>query len=662
MPTRILVVDDEPQFERLVRQRFRRQVRAELYELNFAENGFDALDKLRDFNADIVLSDINMPRMDGLKLLSELNDKHPEIRTVMVSAYGDMANIRTAMNRGAFDFVTKPVNFEDLETTINKTIEAVELAKTASKAEELQASNVQLRDLDKMKTRFFTNISHELRTPLTVITGMADQIAENPEKWTTKGLQLIRRNSGSLLNLVNQILDLSKLESGKLTVNAVNGDVMSYLTYIIESFEPLAQGKDIDLSFRKSVESLSMDFDQEHMLRIVSNLLSNAIKFTPIGGKVSVWAGVENDATMFTLSVKDTGVGIPADQLDSIFERFFQASSNAPDSGGTGIGLALTQELVKLMDGSITVESLEGEGATFTVRIPITNNAATSVASPAALGAADHIKAEAPVEHDTTQTWHDPEGDLPTLLIVEDTPDVLEYIKSCLDDQYNIITARDGQEGIDIATEHVPDLIISDVMMPRKDGFELCATLKTNTVTSHIPIVLLTAKSDADSRIEGLTRGADAYLPKPFNRTELTIRLRKLLELRRILQERYHSAKAPVSTDDPVLQVEDAFIERIRNYVQENIDDENLSITSLCKTLRVSRSQLHNKTKALTGQSATGFVRSIRLNKARDLLRRSDLNISQIAYEVGFGDPAYFTRTFTKKFGESPKKVRESMA
>ncbi len=656
MAARILVVDDEVQFERLVRQRLRKTIREKKYELVFAQNGVEALDIITaDATIAMVLCDINMPRMDGLTFLNKLREVRPQVKTVVVSAYGDMKNIRTAMNLGAFDFVPKPIDFADLEATIEKTLREVEVVQQAARAENLAEQNVKLEELDQLKTRFFTNISHEFRTPLTVISGMAQQIDREPEKWLASGLQLINRNVDNLLNLVNQILDLRKLESGALQLHPVQSDIIPYIHYIFDSFNFLARAHDVALHYLNSEPELVMDYVPEKLLRILSNLLANAVKFTPAGGHV--YLQVDKIGEQLQIRVKDSGVGIPAEQLPHIFDRFFQADNAASEFvPGTGIGLSLVKELVQLMDGRIQVESQEGRGATFTVTLPIKREAPQEkVAIPRAeeeLPLAISGALAAPTEEIALEQEKD--DDRPNLLLVEDNADVLRYLTSCLDSQYNLSTAPNGRLGIDRAVEEVPDLIVSDVMMPEKDGLELCQTLKADERTSHIPIVLLTAKADVESRISGWERGADAYLAKPFEREELLIRIEKLLEIRNLLQEHYRD----LSEADPVESQEDEFVRKVRTAVEENIDDEDFGIHQLCRTVGMSRTQLHRKIKALTGRSTSHYIRAIRLKRARKLLSDTDLNISQIAYEVGFRDPKYFSRTFAEEFGMPPNAAR----
>ena len=653
MPARILVVDDEPQFERLILQRFRKQVREGLFDFLFAEDGVEALEIIgTDPALDMVLTDINMPRMDGLTLLERIKEVRPLLQAVIVSAYGDMPNIRKAMNLGAFDFVTKPIEFSDLEITVQKTLEVAQVLKEAAKARELAEKNELLVELDKLKSEFFTNISHEFRTPLTVIAGMAEQIGENPNRWLDQGLGMIRRNAIDLLDLVQQILDLRKLESGKLELNLIQGDVISFCRYILESFHPLAETRDIQLLDRIQLPELVMDYDQEKLQRILFNLLGNALKFCRAGDQITFEAGMADGS--FQIRIQDTGPGISADQLPFIFDRFYQGGSPATShQPGTGIGLSLVRELTDFMEGRIEVENEPGKGAAFTLILPVHREA-----SP--LPVTDLPNTDLPPipVHPVGLAEGSVEPDLPSLLIVEDNADVAHYLMSCLEGRYQLAWARDGQEGIDQAIESIPDLIVSDVMMPRKDGFELCQTLKTDTRTSHIPIVLLTAKADAESRMAGLKRGADAYLSKPFDKRELLIRLEKLLELRSTLQTRYSRMDKLDAPTEDATQQEDEFVLQLKEQIHAHMDEEEFGIHELCRATGVSRTQMHRKLKALTGRSASSFIRYIRLLHAKYLLQNSNLNISQVAYESGFRDPKYFSTTFSEEFGMAPKDFR----
>ena len=661
MKARIMVVDDEPQFERLILQRFRKQVKSETYEFVFAQDGVDALSRLdEDGNISMVLTDINMPRMDGLTLISQIREKKPTLKTVVVSAYGDMKNIRAAMNLGAFDFITKPIEFADLEKTIQKTLEETALLKKAEMANVLTQQNQRLEQLDKLKSRFFTNISHEFRTPLTVIAGMADQIQAHPDRLLEKGLLMIRRNTYSLLDLVNQILDLHKVESGSMEVKKVRGDVMPFFKWITESFQYLAESQDIELQFLSMEQEIVMDYDSEKMLRILSNLLGNGIKFTNAGGKV--FFQVDKLGDQLQIRVKDTGIGITPEQLPSIFDRFYQIERLVvPGKTGTGVGLSLVKEFVELLEGQIEVESQVGEGTLFTLRFPITQDAKALVQenNPSDLLLNQMVAARTPAIVPALYQKEDGDVELPSILIVEDNPDIAQYLITCLEGQYQLDWAPDGEIGIEKALETVPDLIISDVMMPKKDGFEVCRVIKEDKRTSHIPIVILTAKADALSRIEGLKLRADEYLAKPFDKEELMVRLDNLRAIREQLRNRYQSLSDIQVKEGEEAQKEDQFVLDAKAIIHENIEDENFGIMELCRAIGMSRTQLHRKIKALTNRSTSSFIRSIRLIKAKELLSISDLNISQVAYEVGFKDPKYFSRTFAEEFGMPPADFRK---
>ncbi|MCB0531689.1 MAG: response regulator [Saprospiraceae bacterium] len=661
MANTILVVDDQPMFERLIRNLFRDQIEDGRYDFVFALNGIEALDALSKNNKiDMVLSDINMPQMDGLTFLGKVHELRPTLKVIMVSAYGDMANIRRAMNFGAYDFIPKPIEFEDLEATIQKTLKETALLKQAEQAKELADQNQQLQEIDALKSQFFTNISHEFRTPLTVISGMADQILENENKWPKNEGLTIRRNSNILLDLVNQILDLRKLESGTIAPALIQSDIIAYLRYLAEPFIYFAERKDIRLHIQSDTDKLVLDYDPEKLLRIVSNLLSNAIKFTHAGG--NIWLQVQHTPSQVSIVVKDSGTGIPAEFLSKIFDRYFQVipaePSNRMSVEGTGIGLALVKRLTQLLDWEISVESEEGHGATFKLQLPVRNQAPLTDPVVTTEGPL-HVFSTEPSAPLAIQAQEAAGESLPLLLIVEDNPDVTAYLQACLENQYQLLTATDGRAGLEMAFEQVPELIISDVMMPNMDGFELCKALKTDERTSHIPVVLLTAKADDASRLTGLEHGADAYLTKPFNKKELFVKIKNLLHIRQEMQRRYSRPGAEISTETPTFSQEDIFVEKVKQAVLGNIDDEDYGIPEICRTIGMSRSNLHLKIKALTGRSTSHFVRAIRLNEGHKMLQNTDMTISQVAFAVGFNDPAYFSRTYREEFGQNPKSARE---
>jgi CheY-like chemotaxis protein len=443
----------------------------------------------------------------------------------------------------------------------------------------------------------------------------------------------------------------------------------------------MARDKKIRLTFYPEVKELVMDFDAEKMQHIVYNLLSNAIKFTSEEGKVILHlreVEVKGQRWLQT-KVSDTGKGIEEKELPHIFDRFYQVENTGGDSNkektysGTGIGLALSKELVELMGGQIVVESKLGSGTDFMILLPVKNQSEMKEENFVAKGFSTEKKevfestagSPAPAfQWGPTGT----EGDRPTLLIIEDNRDVISYIESLLQKDYHIETAQNGQTGIEKALEMIPDIIISDVMMPEKDGYAVCQTLKKDERTSHIPIILLTAKATKEDRIEGLREGADAYLVKPFHQEELFIRLEKLIALRRALQESYsgtdlmykltHSGSTSTKTATRP-SLDEQFLQKLVQVVQEKINDPDLAVIHLCQAVRLSNSQVNRKLKAVTGKTPSQFIRSIRLQKAMELLQTTDLHVSEIAYQLGFNDPNYFTRAFSEEFGCPPNAIRK---
>lgn len=534
-----------------------------------------------------------------------------------------------------------------------------------------------LQELDTVKTRLYTNITHEFRTPLTVISGMADQVLEDPANWFREGLSMIKRNSQHLLGLVNQMLDLSKLESGRLPVNMVQDDIVKFFKYLTESYHSYAETKDIRLHLLPEVEELFMDFDPEKVQTIVGNLVSNAIKFTSVGGDVYITiegerqpevdgqvkgepgnVSVINDQSSIIIKVKDNGIGIPEEQLPLIFDRFYQADNSSTREGeGTGIGLALTREMVKLLGGRITVMSQIGKGTAFTVVLPVTRTADKEKTSVHRQNNWDTQANEALAITPEAATAAAGTS-LPLALLIEDNQDVLQYLAACLHGQYRLEMAENGQKGIEQAIELVPDIIISDVMMPEKDGFEVVKTLKQDERTSHIPIILLTAKADMESRLEGLEQGADAYLAKPFHKKELEVRLRKLIEIRQQLQGHYRTLDPVKLGTGSKTDREVTFLNKVREALEARLSDEDYGIQELCADLAVSRTQLHRKLKALTGKSTSHVIRTIRLRKAMELLETSNLNVSEVGYAVGFTNRSHFTTVFKEEFGEAPSHFR----
>jgi len=472
----------------------------------------------------------------------------------------------------------------------------------------------------------------------------------------------VLKNARSLLGLINQLLDISKLESAQMQVEISHGDIVSYTKNLVYQFEPLAAVKQIELAFETENQVWKTYFDKVKWTKIVSNIVSNSIKFTADNGTVNIHLknGLKNRKDAIQLTVKDNGQGISAEYLPKVFDRFYRSSDHSHTIGGSGIGLALVKELVDLQNGEISVESALGAGTTFVVILPVADASkavAYSNGSPSLieLGLADY---ELAVNGEMPQHPHPQHKNKLELLIVEDNAEMRSFIRSCVDkNTYNISEAADGEEGIEKALESVPDLIISDVMMPKMDGFGLVQAIRNNMATSHIPLILLTAKASLESRMEGFERGADAFMSKPFSPDELNLRVRKLIEIRIMLQARYQNGLSSETLKG--FQKEDEFIDKVRTYIIENIASTSLTSEFISRQFGMSRMQLHRKIKALIQCTPAEYVRSIRLETAMQLLQKGDLNISQIAYQTGFSSPAHFGRSFKKVYGKTPSEVNK---
>ena len=524
-----------------------------------------------------------------------------------------------------------------------------------------------------MKSRFFANISHEFRTPLTLIQGPIEELKKElpdlPEK-ARELLQFMKRNTVRLQHLINQILDISKLETGEVKLQVSNGNFEQYTRTIILSFLSLAESKKIKYVYDLPGTSDMVFYDRDKLERIFTNLISNAFKFTAKGGKIRVrliyiTSSLEKPPEYASLEITDTGRGIPRDKLDKVFDRFYQVSdSDSRDAEGTGLGLALTKELVDLYRGEISVDSREGKGSTFTVKLPVSKDLFTEeemVTRPDT----QEPKSE-PIEPVHDQQKHeciDAQGDLvqeteddkPVILIVEDNADLRKYISRNLENNYHILTAMNGREGLDIAVECIPDLIISDLMMPELDGMEMSKQLKRDERTNHIPVIMLTAKADRDSMLEGLETGADDYIIKPFDQEELLVRIKNLLEQRKRLREKF---RKEFVSDLKITEVspEDQFLKKVHDILNNHIDEPEYTIEQLAGELHLSRSQVFRKVSAVTSFSPHELLRNLRLKKAAILFHSGHKNVAQVMYEVGFNNPSYFAKCFSQLFGVNPSQ------
>ncbi|MCX6584713.1 MAG: ATP-binding protein [Candidatus Aminicenantes bacterium] len=547
--------------------------------------------------------------------------------------------------------------------------------------EQLKEQSEKLTEMDKVKTRFFANISHEFRTPLTLIMGPLEEMlsglgTRENETGQKRKLGLMLRNSQRLLNLINQLLELSKIESGKMILAASLQNIIPFLKGIVSSFEPVTDKHVVALSLEFEEEEIIVNIDPGKMEDVIFNLLSNAVKFTPVGGKITVAVkraapGAEFPSGSATLSVLDTGPGISREQLGHIFDRFYQADSTYEHHRkGSGIGLTIARELVELHNGRIDVHSIEGKGTEFIIHLPLGAQTVqldqTPGGAPGAAGQAiaEKIKMlEIQEEESREDSQQEPvAAETPgknIILVVEDSADTRAYIKSSLEPAYLVVEARDGKEGIQKAGEVIPDLIVSDIMMPEIDGCELCRVLKTRIDTSHIPIILLTAKAGEEDVLEGLETGADDYITKPFNTKILCARIKNLIELRRHLQQvldrdmMQHPVKIPAS------KIDKEFISRLKEVIKKNIADPDFNIEQLCEKMEMSQPTLYRKIQALTGESPTDFIRSYRLKRGARLLEEKFGSVLEVAFEVGFSSAAYFTKCFKKKFNRLPSQYHE---
>lgn len=553
------------------------------------------------------------------------------------------------------------------------------------KNRQLEKQSEKLQDMDRLKSRFFANISHEFRTPLNLIMGPLEQLLNDYEdKELIRKVKLMLRNSQRLLNLINQMLDLSKLDSGKMKLQVSLRNIVPILKGIMNSFDSFAVENELAFIFTSGEENITLYLDAGKLEDAVGNLLVNAVKFTPPGGEItlSVKASGESDehypSGHVTISVHDTGVGIPADQLPYVFDRFYQVEGFKGGSyKGTGIGLALAKELVSLHHGNITVQSSPGEGTEFIIRLPFGDThykageiiddqvekveAGPRLATPGLYkdeietGRSGDMDPADESEYDIKKA----KQERPIILVVEDSVEMRNYIREVLEALYRVVEAKNGREGIHKAQKIVPDLIISDVMMPEVDGYELCNVLKNDRITSHVPIVLLTAKASEDSIIDGLETGADDYIIKPFSTKILKARIENLITLRRQLQQKVRQ-QSPLQPEELALsKLDKEFIEEFRDTIDNHLSDPEFNVDKLRKKLYMSRATLYRKIEALTGESPTDIIRSYRLDKAAELLKNKSGSVLEVSAAVGFSSSAYFTKCFKDKFGKLPSAYRK---
>ena len=548
------------------------------------------------------------------------------------------------------------------------------------KNEELKRLNEEVLELTHSRLVFFTNISHELRTPLTLIADPVEMLLEDSgiKGKSRELLKMVQRNALALQQLVSNILDFRKIQNGKMELKLYRFDIVKTLTMWVGDFQLTAERKQIRLHL--DVDDLKgsheMIADQEKISRIVFNLLSNALKYTPAGGEIFV--SLKDEGANLRLDVKDTGKGISQDEADKIFERFFQAKGAA---SGTGIGLALVKSFVELHHGEARVESEPGKGSDFIVVIPreqegdsqvihndvdIVDNSVNTSASTGKNVVDESVLQyidDGDRSHGKVQQLVSENTNRPTVLVIDDNTDIRQYERTLLQDEYVVLEAADGKEGLAVALKEVPDLVICDVMMPVMDGLEFTKQLKTNTATSHIPVIMLTAKNLEEHRAEGYEHGADSYITKPFHSKVLLARIENLLRQRQLLKNLYQGAQeAEKEISESHLEDRDKqFLKQLQAIIQKNLSDSEFGVEDMGQQIGLSRVQLYRKVKAMTGSSVVDLLRKARLAKARRLLETRSMSVSEVAYEVGFSAPSYFTKCFKEEYGMLPGDVGNVM-
>jgi signal transduction histidine kinase/FixJ family two-component response regulator len=541
---------------------------------------------------------------------------------------------------------------------------------------ELERKNLKIMEMDQMKTRFFTNVSHEFRTPLTLIINPLEDFLVDRELPAHKKdtLEMMHRNAVRLLGLVNQLLDLSKIDAGSMKLNLVYYDLYKVINLIGRSFLPMAERKKIKFNLDIPEKELNCFFDRDKVEKILVNLLSNAFKYTPEKGKINCIVSSKEtrsgeDVRYIELTVKDTGPGIPSEQLEKIFDRFYQVGDGwKKETSGTGIGLSLVKELAALQHGEIRVESDVKTGSSFTVVLPVGRN---------------HLKQQeySITEHEEDSgeslilRYHFSENhkhpddeyeiagnsDRPIVLIIDDNQDMRRHIRESLTKDFIIKEAENGKEGLEKTIAIVPDLVITDLIMPEMDGIELCAKLKTDERISHVPVIMLTAKAEVEDKLTGLETGADDYITKPFSNKELVARSKNLIEQRKKLRDKYSGQISLDNEKIAVTSVDEKFLERARKVIEKNISDCSFDVNNFYPEMGMSRMQLFRKLKALVNQTPSELIRNLRLQRAAQLMKQKYGNVAEVTYEVGFNNLSYFAKCFKDKYGLLPSEYQKKV-
>ena len=678
----ILIVDDQPEnlsyFTEIIEKEFPQA------QLVGSLNAVGALAIAKDLIPDLIITDWMMQGMDGIELIQALKkdaNTHA-IPIIMVSGINTKSdNLKMALKSGAGDFVRKPVDPLELTTRIYTMLTLANQTKEIIKQKQLSADALHELKMERaekavrkalfdkeaamasenVKRQFFSKITHEFRTPLTLIMGPLESIAAQTKDTFSMGqADLALRNTKILKHLIDQLLDLSRINAGHLKPQLQYCNLSTFVEEGALAFKELISRKQLTLKIRVEDADLHLEFDPDMMTKVLNNLIGNSVKFTPAGGTifVRVWKSLSHTNSV-SFSIKDSGIGIPAERIPFIFDQFYRVEE-AKNNGmeGTGLGLPLVKELVEAHAGSIKVTSLEGLGTEMSVLLPQRKMAAK--AEPVSFKPINK-----PAEADTIQLPAiitdepiNPESNEPVVLIIDDNPDIRTYIQAELESDYIVLEAADGLAGIQKTKKYLPDIVITDVLMPGANGYEVCQAVKDDEKTCHIPVVMLTVQNSPSKRIEGLETGADAYLAKPFSAIELKVRIRKIIENRKMLRELYRKGALTQPSLVKVDSLDEQFLARLRKCISNHLNDELFSIEDLAREMAVSRTQLHRKLKAITDQNATEFVRNFRLEHARQLLEQNACSVGEVAFMVGFSSASYFSKTFSSRFGLSPKMIR----
>lgn len=688
---KILVVDDEEDIHSVTRMALKGfTYQGKEIEFLDAYSGKESHEILRN-NPDIavILLDVVMEtNTAGLELVKYIRDKlgnkfaqivlrtgypgyAPE-REIIVSY--DINDYKTKTELTSFKLFTLVLASLRAYSSVTE-LEGLRLNlenKVKERTAQLEQKNLQIMEMDQLKTRFFNNISHEFRTPLTLILGPLENMIsdEEMEDQERRKVERMHRNALRLLGLINQLMDLSKFDAGNMKLELTEGNPVHELKTLITGFAPLAERKQVKFKYKLPEKPLRTYYDIDKLEKIITNLLSNAFRFTPEDGLVNCQVVFKEKSgkmksSELEVSVSDTGRGIPPEQFEKIFDRFYQVEEQK-EGGGTGIGLSLTRELVVLHHGNIKVESEPGKGSCFTVTIPVGKSHLKENEYVILKEEKKRINLPLPElieieeRYSPEETGQSLPEEKPILLVAEDNSDVRAHIFENLQEEFRIIEAADGEQGLEKSLDSIPDLVITDLMMPKMDGVEMCNRLKTDERTSHIPVIMLTAKANGESKIEGLETGADDYVIKPFNIKELIARVKNLIGQRKKLRERFSREVTLEPKDIAITSVDEKFLNRAIGIIEDHMGDFEFDAATFQDEIGMSRSQLFRKLRALVDQSATEFIRTIRLKRAARLLEQGYGNVAEVTYEVGFNNLSYFARCFKKLYSVSPSEYLRS--